>query len=131
MRPLFLLFVIATILSCRPDDIGKPIKFVNNSTSTLYIAYSVVFPDTAIRTVYDICNEIEPYSNCLSYNTDGDNWDVEFRRNNSGILLFFVFDADTIGKYGFTTCKNEYKILKRYQYSKDDIENLNRTITYP
>jgi hypothetical protein len=131
MRLFFLIIAFATILSCGPDDIGEPIKFVNNSASTLYIAYSIIFPDTAIQTVYDICNEIEPLSDCLSYNTEGDNWDKEFRRNSSGILLFFVFDADTIGKYGFATCKSEYKILKRYQYSKYDIENVDRTITYP
>jgi hypothetical protein len=131
MRLFFLIFAFAAIYCCDPDDVGEPIKFVNNSVSTLYITYSVDFPDTSIGTIYDICNEIEPHSNCLSYNTDGDNWDKEFKKNSNDILLFFIFDADTIGKYGLATCKSEYKILKRYQYSKNDIENLDRTITYP
>jgi len=54
-----------------------------------------------------------------------------YKRFKTDTLCFFIFDTDTLNKYDWTTIRNDYKILQRYDLSLQDFIRLKRIITYP
>jgi hypothetical protein len=46
-------------------------------------------------------------------------------------LSVFIFHADTLNKYTWEKVRNDYKILKRYDLSLQNLQLLNYTISYP
>ena len=58
----------------------------------------------------------------------------EDRINNlipSDTLSIYLFDADTVNICGWEEVAKDYKILKRYDLSVDDLVRMNWTVTYP
>lgn len=123
MKKIFILFFgLYTISNCVPDK-GTYIQIYNNSNHTIIANYSEEYPDTSLNIIYSIC-ELQPFTNCESY------MHYEFKINSHDTLQIFITDVDTLKKYGIDTCKQEYKILKRYDLSIEDLEQMNWKIIY-
>ncbi|MCD4792612.1 MAG: hypothetical protein K8R54_05215 [Bacteroidales bacterium] len=126
---LILLFLI----SCdgrELKDENFQIQFINNSKHKILLSCSYNYPDTSLtETTSTGCGNIEPYSteNCQN----NISWQNAYSHNEFKILCFFVWDIDTIEKYGADICREEYKILKRYDYSLESLEEMNWIITFP
>ena len=43
----------------------------------------------------------------------------------------FIFSSDTLTKYGFSEIRSGYRILKRYDLSRQDLERLSYLVQYP
>ncbi len=111
--------MISIMFACAPHR-GTYIKINNNSNHTILIEYSESYPDTSLNNLYSIC-KIQPFSNCENY--------MEFSHVDT--LIFIIHDIDTIEKYGIDTYDQEYKILKRYDLSMKELEDMNWIVNFP
>jgi hypothetical protein len=107
----------------------------NNSNITLFV--------TAGQELY----KMKPYPDTLlPYKKPGNEIISPNNRNNlisshkwedvisslpSDTLSIYFLDADTVNICGWEEVAKDYKVLKRYDFSVDDLKNMNWTVTYP
>jgi hypothetical protein len=126
-RLKYFLFIMLA-LGCDRDL--KDLKLINNSDITVMYAYSNVYPDTSLSNI-GFCGDerVNPHKYCMSYERNG--WESEFNHNSYGILNFFVLNAQTVDITPWDTIVKYHMVLKRYEYSVQDMDSLHWTITYP
>lgn len=108
-------------------------KVVNNSGRAIYVEKSYTFPDTSIPPgspmISPIATRVEPGKElgipilCC--------WEAKLEEVPSHMVMLFVFDADTVDLLPWDRVRREYKILRRYDLTIEDLRQLNWTITYP
>lgn len=122
---------------CRKDseNCHYNIKVLNNSTTSIYIKEQLNYPDTSINNpnpalqgeyfrVFPGRNDFSIFhKDCLEL--------VYQYYAPSDTIMFFVFDANVIENTNWEVVKNNYMILKRYDFSLNDLKNRNFVITYP
>ena len=130
-RILVLLLVILIFTAC-PMDYDHGVMFSNNSDTDVYIYLGAIsrehggtlYPDTAVAKVR--CG--------VPFNQGVTRWySYDSAKEDSWIdtLSLFIFDADTFNAYSWEEIQNDYKILKRYDLSPQDLKVLGRKISYP
>ncbi len=89
-----------------------------------------LYPDTLLPTDKILALKVEPngYGETDSYSSK---WEDRFKALPSDTLSIFVFDAQQLDTTSWTKMRDEYKILKRYDFSLRDLQRLDFTITYP
>jgi hypothetical protein len=103
-------------------------RFRNNSVVDVYIYLGVterefggsLYPDTAISRV----RVGIPFRS-------GQTFVYEYHYKLKDTLCLFIFDAQVFHTYSWDEIKEGYKILKRYDLSREDIRRLNHLIVYP
>ena len=119
-------------------DHDHPLDFSNQSKHSLRvyfnqdINYKDVYPDTLI-TNFESRISADILSNEKESVAGGSApWKSVFEVSiPSDTLTFFVFHSDTLSSYNWQEIRNSYKILKRYDLSLKDLENLDFTVEYP
>ena len=97
----------------------------NNSNTDIYYLPSFSYPDTLLKQ-----SEYPPAGyKILKHSEEEIPATPLFDMNKT--LIIFIFDADTIENVPWDTIVKNYYILKRYEVTEQDLENLNWTITYP
>jgi len=122
---VFLLFA-----ACPEIDYKRDFKFSNNSSIEVYVYLGIVgkelggslYPDTTIAKVKSGIPFKKGEKRTYSYN--GKHLLVD-------TLCLFIFDAFIFNTFDWDNIKNEYKILKRYDLSLKDFENLKYEVSYP
>jgi hypothetical protein len=115
--------------NCKKEKAHITIGFTNNTERRLDIFDSYTYPDTSItldifRGVYIV----KPFSREPLNNE----WKKEIdSESKSGVVMLFVFDSDTLSKYGEEGVIDGYKVLKRYDLTLQVLDNLNWELTYP
>jgi hypothetical protein len=105
------------------------ITFFNSSDKSVYIIVSYTYPDTLISNDY-LQNVKSQDEECIAMEYPKEDFKF-FKELPSDTLCVFVFSRDTILKYGWIHVYYQYMIMKRYELSKQDLEEMNWTITYP
>lgn len=95
----------------------------NSSDKAIYYSISDYYPDTTIVKQYSSQGPLHPDETTYF----GAGYE-EFEMNNT--LIFFIFDADRIEQVPWDTIVSNYLILKRFEVTKEDVRNMNDTITY-
>jgi hypothetical protein len=97
----------------------------------------IIYPDTVLKIDKRIgcClqpGEIVPF---LSTSFNYESWIASFKNDT---ISFYIFNQDTVDMYEWEKICKDYKILKRYDLSKDDLMHLKKiergdlpVITYP
>jgi hypothetical protein len=134
MRMLLLMGIAygLTLSSCRGDL--EPVSLSdytfyiqNNSTDTFKYSYSTLFPDTSILNNMDSSFLIYPFrQNQVIF---PQYLLPDFKTN--GLVEIFLFNVDTIRKYGWPTVASKYLITKRYDLTYDSLIENNNIINYP
>lgn len=126
----FILIIISLSIflsSCPREEDEVSIWIINNTDYNL-LAYvglgygGTLYPDTALPS--------ENSTFLIQYG----NQNMNVRSFSSkGIDTFCVFllHEDTVKKYSWSTIRDEYKILKRYDIAINDLANIDWKITYP
>ncbi|MDR2836889.1 MAG: hypothetical protein LBV69_12010 [Bacteroidales bacterium] len=132
LKFIVLLSFLLILVACPKKDYKHVFRFSNNSNVDVYIYLGVVnrdlggtlYPDTAIAEVR--CGVLfkKGESRYYSYN-------YEYNNGYTNVLSLFIFNADTFDTYSWDEIKNDYKILRRYDLSLQDIEMSNYMISYP
>ena len=109
------------------------IKVYNNSTHYIDVLLShgnPVFPDTLLpdRFYYKL-DPTKPGSECNYYNSLTFKDFIQFY--DSDTVIIFIFHTDTLLKYSWDEVREDYKILKRYDISWQEMERLRGDIHYP
>ena len=89
-----------------------------------------LYPDTLLPHSQPHLDLIKP--NTIIKLVSSRKW--EDRINNlipSDTLSIYFFDADTVNICGWEEVAKDYKVLKRYDLSVDDLIKTNWTVTYP
>ena len=132
---VFLLSVLC--VGCGPLAMDCRIGFnlVNNADYSIgfYIAdggeYGTIYPDSLPETnayvTYDISNVLRP-----GFEAHYCSWEKFFKMFPSDTLSVFIFHTDTLNKYSWEEVRDGYKILRRYDFGKEDLENLYELV-YP
>jgi hypothetical protein len=98
----------------------------NNSNDTFRYSYSTFFPDTSIQNNLD---------SSLIYPLKQQQIDIPVyllpNFKTEGLLEFFLFNVDTLRKYGWQKVASKYLITKRYDLTYDSIKENNNVIDYP
>lgn len=142
MKPtcVFLLVLIPFFflsMTCRKEtDLCHYSVWLNNTTDKpVFVAASYDYPDTSINFQNPLLGEnnyvgahnrvaFMHLSHCLEY-------DIE-TLTPSGKLSIFVFDAEKL-RYdtSWSQIRRNYQVLKRFDYSIDELRNTNFSVDFP
>jgi hypothetical protein len=140
---ILLINIALTYISCNPFDINKndDLKVFNNSDTRVYFDWRSEYPDTTLNKTDP--QWVGPY-NSLPWSENGLNpnetkvirlrgsWEDCFADNiPSDTIMVYIIDADVLENVYWDTIVKNYMILKRYDLSLQDLEDMNWTITYP
>ena len=129
-----ILIFISTLLfiSCENPDQTYKFRIINDSEKALYFDRSIsnrsVYPDTLISET-KVQLKVSPYT--TSYEGGLISTEEVFKKYSIDTLSIYFFDADIVDNYSWETIREEYKILKRYDLSIEDIQLLDYEIPYP
>ena len=130
-----ILFILSVIIfnffySCvLPFDRAYSLRIQNNTDKIIGFTVSENYPDTLIYNNYnELCGIKE--NSYVTYDVKT-KLDEYFENLPSDTLSIFFFSMDTINQYGWDIVKKEYKILKRYDISYEDVKNSEWTVSYP
>jgi len=135
--PMIILSMIVTAFACRKKIGRETIQLQNNYYDTIYtfVAWSGmehIYPDTTLPLNKPGMRFVPPNKKWAFIETgSGGNWSQIFLQLPSDTLSVYLFNADTLAVYNWPQIQKEYKILKRYDLSLEDLERGNFTITYP
>jgi hypothetical protein len=123
---MFLILILAIFSSCWDKDEQRDLTIKNNSSDSIYVIYTEIYPDTTLdcRLAAIGINANQEYQLFLR-----GGWESELGR--IGVLQIFIIDKYIWNTEPCETIKKSNKILKRYQLTLDDLRNLNWRIAYP
>jgi hypothetical protein len=117
-------------------DYAYEIDLVNNSGHPIgyYFAvggkYGTFYPDSLPEAndyiIYDITKVLQP-----GFEQHYKSWEKFFHELPYDTLSVFIFHTDTLNKYTWEEVRDGYKILRRYDLSLEDIDEMDYTIIYP
>jgi hypothetical protein len=124
---LSIILLVLCNVGCVPlVDHVYSIKIQNNTTDTIQFYDSYVFPDTTI--INEKPRLIMAYPSKFSYLDSKEKWEDILP---SDTISIYILSKDTLNTYSWETIRNEYKILKRYDLSLQDLEMLHYEVPYP
>lgn len=137
-KTLIIILFITNLIKCENINMDKKyaINLLNNAEHSIgcYFAlggkYGTLYPDTVLpATNQYIIKEIKSGSRYI-YDS-GIKWNEIFSKLLQDTLSIYIFHTDTLKQNSWEEIKNGYKVLKRYDLSLEDLENLNWELTYP
>lgn len=126
---LFFLFAVSSCEDFLPFDQVNCIWIKNESNQLVHFLVGYNYPDTTIPDAYNKRKGVSTNSK-TSYDSK-EKWKDVFKALPSDTLSVFIFSIDDLNKYDWQTVRKEYKILKRYDVSLQDLERLEYLLTYP
>jgi hypothetical protein len=109
------------------------LTIVNNSDKRIFYVEGVTYPDTSIGSYNPVRSFAENGANPHSSNgiTILGKWEESFKELPVDTLMIFIFDADTLEQVPWDKIRSEYKILKRYDLSLQDLKDRDWKVVYP
>jgi hypothetical protein len=130
MKALIIFLFIATYSSCIPTKVVYSIKIENNSAVPIRCYLSYKLPDTTLEIEKPtLLNIVRPNETKFTFDNSIP-WPNEIEKIPSGKLGIFVINEDTLLKYDWNYIRQNYKILKRFEVTANDLIQNNNTITY-
>lgn len=128
-----LIGVISLIYSCKNKsslvERTYGIWVQNNSNSIISYLVGYSYPDTIIPDQYNNLVGVKAMDKG-DYQSKKD-WDAVFAEKNASKISFFFFSPDTIAKYGWNTVRSNYKVLKRADFTLQELKNGSYTVSFP
>ena len=128
----FSLFFLAMIILLLMSNCEKlvdhvySIKIVNDTDDYVCLYSSYKYPDTLLDSQKpNMFYTIMP--NSFIYLDSKDKWEEVLPKD---VIIIYILDKDTVDTYSWEKIRDEYKILKRFDLSIEDLENSNWIITY-
>lgn len=128
------LFLLLASTTCQKSDEHYVYTVVNNSDYPIWVQESFAYPDTLYNCDL-IPFFIRPHES-YPITERGTSYEELLEHNKNRYLQLLVVDTATINKLlsieGYCEQINsKHKVIKRYQLSLQDLENMNWKITYP
>jgi hypothetical protein len=139
MIKIFIFIILVTNLSkCEKAVMDKryAVYIKNNAEHSIGAYFALggklgtLFPDTILpETKQYVITEIKP--NTIYIYDSGIKWEEIFLKLPKDTMSVYIFHTDTLYKYPWERIRDDYMILKRYDLSLEDLQDLNWAITYP
>lgn len=138
MKKIYIVFVLLIVVGCEPfTEKFYSIELNNHSNSMIRYTYdktnsrNMNYPDTLINNNRDNIFLSPLSANSNTYIDSRKPWSEVINNLPNDTLSFYIFAEDTINSYPWEIISTEYKVLKRYDFSVQDLESLNYKISYP
>jgi hypothetical protein len=146
MKPPFIIFIIIDLLICscgcnqrEPYCKGEwdtRMIFFNNSDSNLWVVHSSGYPDTSLINDNYKYGETYVISHTHKVHYELCTWEDFFKDHiaNDTLLVLIGYSKlkpEDIIENGFNELNSDFSILKQYNLTIEDLENMNWIITYP
>ncbi len=94
---------------------------------------NISYPDTILSTKRDFIGVPQKKSNeKYAFAGNSSSWEAIYKHLiPNDTISVFVFDSEVLDTYPWEEVRDEYKILKRYDLSLEDLQKLNFTLHYP
>lgn len=132
---LKVLFVLCLFSSCEETRFTVYdiiIKNKSNNNIQFFVARSgseFLYPDTTLPTKKVGGPVILPG---LSVSVDsGLKWEQEYAKLPSDKMSIYIFDSDTLKKYDWENVRLNYRVLKRYDLTLQDLQSTDFYVNYP
>lgn len=129
---LFCLIVTMALTSCE-HYIQEYVILLKNDSNYKINSYAATTQESAYPDTLIIENKFAwatTPGNSISFAVSKP-WEEVLEKLPKDTLSIFIFDSDTLENNSWDTIKGEYKILKRYDLSIENIQLLNYDIPYP
>lgn len=128
-----LFLVMLTLNACKDNEPHSPLLIKNRSSKAIFVYLTLsqpYYPDTSITNDSSLLREIIP-SSSTTYFSGRVDWEGVYSEAPNGILSVFYFSLDTINYYPWDTIKEQYKVLRRDDFSLDDLMDRDFSLSYP
>jgi hypothetical protein len=122
----------------KEDSCHKTIIFVNNTEKIIYVESAYEYPDTLAyrfnpNPILDPTHsEVLPNEENTQVLWSRDCIELAFKDLiPSDTLMVFIFDGQVLENTPWDTIISNYLVLKRYDLSLQDLEQMNWTVEYP
>ena len=133
--PCFLFSMTCDKKELNTNSCHHSFQFNNQSDKLLYLVISYDYPDTGMNFQRPIFNRLTDYASpgkLETYVNYSDKCIEDIMLNNAyEKMSIFVFDAKLVDSTPWTQVRQNYMVLKRYDYSIDELRNCNFSIDYP
>ncbi len=138
MRYLVIIFII--LIGCEQIamDYSYPLSVKNNSNHSIHLYindnenFVSIYPDTIISNFSERISQQILSKETKDIAGGSASWESIFRISvPSDTLSIFVIHSDSLNKYSWNEIRNNYEVLKRFDFSLQDLEDLNYLIDYP
>lgn len=147
MKVINIILVLVVLLCVGCDDPPPFVKrvwritVINNTGDWIYVSRPSydrqlnqitgwdLYPDTTLPVSEPTLMYIPPNSeNYIDYSV---RYEQVFQSIPSGVLSIFIFDKDSVDILGWEYIRDEYKVQERFDYTYQDYEQRDWTISYP
>ena len=134
----FLIISILFVCAGCPDQDDKPDSVVtirNNSSKDIlhFVEYRIPTDSTLpVNSIFPTSENISiTIIDANSERAYRDSWLRAFQDNPNKVLMLYLFSRDTIEQVSWEEIVEDYKILRRYDLSLEDLESMDWVIEYP
>lgn len=133
---VILIFLAIDCIPKNRENCNGIISFKNNSSKTLYITRNYYYTDTTTLIISnpvssDNTNKVLPFSENKTALWYYGCFEDLLQSLKKDTLFVYVFDAEIVETTPWDTVLANNLILKRYDLSLEDLQNMNWTIIYP
>jgi len=131
----FILSCFFMYSSCKKEseNCHLKIRVENLSNNDIYFTSSYRYPDTLTLYPNPTLDPTSSYIEKKTYKNEIYRSCIEGSINSSegNKIMYFIYDYSLLNSTPWDTVIKNYMVLKRYDLSLEDIQNMNWTITYP
>ena len=133
MNKLLVIFIAIFSISSsceKPPGATYRYRIWIENKSEIGISYQIneLYPDTLIQSNIDVLMLVPGDKHV---HDKIEKWEVFFSQLPADTLSVFFYSTDTLSKYSFEEVQESYMILERYDFSLQDLESWNWTVSYP
>ena len=130
---ILLMSIFMSSSKCSDDDEGhKYITFVNNSTNDIRVQERWQIQIELSDTILD-SKVIPPLlianKSSHEFKSLNSSWEIDF--NAIPFVQYFIIDENVYTSTPWDSICKYNKVMKRYQFTKEELERMNWTVTYP
>jgi hypothetical protein len=137
---LILLLILSCFLlsmTCRKkerDNCHYTIRMHNDSDIPIYAFISYDYPDTGLNFQRPLLEHLYTYvkpHEVYPLRDESECIESKMYYNGAEKLTVFIFDAALVDSTPWPQIRQNYQILKRYEYTLEELQALNRELVYP
>lgn len=106
-------------------------RLKNNSNGRIEAYANFIYPDTIIREVEPERYIMDTGKNSIIFDNDKSEESLNRFYENGERITVFIFSTDTLNKYSWDQIREDYNILKRYEITKLELDDMGGELVYP
>ncbi len=132
MKTKINILVVLSIILCSGSckifvEYAYLMRIHNNTNDTIFVCAGYNYPDTTLSSKKP--SLLMVYPNTRNGGLDSETHWADKVDNDT--LSIFVFNKDTVDAYDWAQIRDDYKIIKRYDLSISELDEMSWTIKYP